>query len=149
MREADYEEIWGGRVGSDADLARDSAKAHLSYVASVDTDPICLFGATEDHPGVWQAFMFATDRWAEVGREVTKFLKTTMIPGLENLGVHRVHCYSHANHQDAHRWLTFLGAEQEARLKAFGSDGSDYFVFTWLGKSYVRQQVLRPGARSA
>lgn len=130
MRDWDRREIFATRWVDDPS---DFAKEVLSYgefgwVAGGDS-PIACFGARALWPGVWIAWMFATDDLPKIGLSLSRFVRNNIIPTLRQVGAHRIHAYSMAGHDDAHRWLRFLGAEIEAEHRAFGRNGEDFLVF--------------------
>lgn len=134
MRAADRDEIFALRSDADPDrLAVDVAQrwATVGQVAWDDGVPVAVVGATLLWPGVWMAWMFATDAWPKVGRGVTRFIRTSMIPGLVDRGAHRCEARSIISHTEAHRWLRSLGATEEARLRRYGRNGEDFLVFRW------------------
>lgn len=132
MRERDRLEINATNRNEDPD---DFAMRVVQYygdfsgVAWDDRRPVACFGCTEAHPGVWEAWMFATDDLPGIGLELTRHLKKVMLPHLIALGAHRVEARSMAGHEDAHRWLKSLGAVQEARLRRYGKHGEDFILF--------------------
>lgn len=135
MRERDRREIYGIRDdGNPVAVARDVMWAvgnrGIGYCAKTDR-PICAFGVVEKWPHVWEAFAFATDEFVSVSKQVTKHILTTIKPALIDAGAHRLQCHSHIEHDEAHKWLHFLGATLEAQLTGFGRDGSDYLLFKW------------------
>lgn len=99
-------------------------------VLGEDGTPIAVIGATEQWPGVWTCWMLATDRFNEIGKELTRWVKRAMIPHLVEQGAHRIDAYSIDGHDTAHRWLRFCGAVQEARLRRYGRNGEDFLVFS-------------------
>ena len=103
-----------------------------AWCARLDGEPVALVGATPSHPGVWSVFMFATDKFPRVGLQMTKFVIRRMMPSLRAAGAHRAHCFSAASHHHAHAWLRLLGATEEATLRRYGRDGSDFKVFSWI-----------------
>ncbi len=53
------------------------------------------------------------------------------IPGLEARGIHRAECLSIEGHDEAHRWLRWLGARREASLPLRGRDGETFHLYAW------------------
>lgn len=135
MREWDRKEIYATRFDEDP-AALAAACLHdrrYAWTAHIDEDPVAVVGAHPLHPNVWTVYAFATDRFPEIAFPLTKFIRNGMIPALAQFeGVRRAQCLSMAGHSDAHRWLTYLGAQQEAVLPGFGKDGQDFLVFSWL-----------------
>jgi len=130
MRAADAREIFATRHDNDrARLAEGAAAlAPCAYVAG-EGEPIACIGATEMWPGVWQAWMFATDRFADIGLPLTRWVIRDMIPGLIRAGAHRAHCYSIEGHDRAHRWLEALGFVHEATHQGYGRNGEAFRVY--------------------
>ena len=132
MRERDKEEIYGLRFEENPfHVVNDvMARSNFSWVAWLDDKPQAVFGGGEVRPGVWSMFAFATDEFPRLALGLTRFATKTVIPTLfGELGAHRLQCESHEAHADAHRWLELLGAGQEAVLRGYGKDGSNYLLF--------------------
>lgn len=133
LRAGDRREAFATRHGDDTDaLAMEIVQTWGAYGWACygdDGTPVALIGATERWPGVWACWMIATDRFKEVGKGLTKFATRNIIPGLIELGATRIEAYSIDGHDEAHRWLRFLGAVEEARLRRYGRSGEDFRVF--------------------
>ena len=172
MRPADAEEIFACRYGAGeasdrAGLALEVAAAvsarGLGWVAGRDgvgEEPVAVFGAVEQWPGMWGAFQFATPAWPAVVRPVTRFALTTLRRALLARGARRCEVRSAAWRHDAHRWLEALGAVAEAAHPAHGRDGSAYLTFAWIAAggapgaqpeegSHVHLQSAEPAATAA
>lgn len=87
-------------------------------------------------PGVWGVWMFATDRFPEIGLFTTKFIKKNIISALIPVA-HRAQCYSAESHTEAHKWLEVLGARKEAVLKDYGKEGQTFYLYRW--SQYVHE----------
>jgi hypothetical protein len=132
MREWDAREVYAGRWTDDpADVARDVASCRMGWSVSADGAPAAVLGARPIHPGVWSVWMFATPAWPRVSLSVTRFVKRVMIPALRATGAHRAQCASIEGHEEAHRWLEFLGAVRESTLHRFGRNGEDFHLYRW------------------
>lgn len=134
LRAADAREAWATRDDEDTDRLAMEIAQHWgpgSYCArATDGTPVALIGYTERWPGVWCCWMLATDRFPEVGKGLTRWVKRSMLPSLIERGAHRIEAYSIDGHDTAHRWLRFCGAVEEARLRRYGRNGEDYLVFS-------------------
>ena len=113
-------------------LAEATCACRLGFAAAAaDLTPVAVLAAGEPWPGVWQLGLFATPRWPEVGRAVTRFAKPWLEKQLRALGAHRAQAFSIADHDEAHRWMLRLGASCEATLAGWGRGGEDFKVFVW------------------
>lgn len=135
LRAADVRELEATRFG---ELDRDELAVEIvrtwggTYgwvVFDADGEPTAIFGATNPWPGMFSAFMVATDNFPRVGLGLTKFVKRIFIPHLLSRG-HRVEARSIEGHDHAHKWLRALGATVEARHFNYGRQGEDFLVFT-------------------
>lgn len=134
MRAGDRAEINAMRFGDDDEsLAEDIALrwGAWSFCAWHEGLPVAIFGARELWPGVWSAWMIATDDFPKVALGLTKFVRRVIMPHLIKMGAHRVEAISMDGHTEAHRWLRAIGSVQEARLRRYGRNGEDYLVFRW------------------
>ncbi len=134
MREADAREIYATRATEDAaQLALDVVRySRLGAVmATEDGAPVAAIGAVEGWPGVWQVWMFATDRWPEVALGTTRWAQRVLKPALLAAGAHRAECRSLARNRATHRWLESLGARAEALHSGYGKAAEDFITFAW------------------
>jgi hypothetical protein len=134
MREADRREIYATRANEDAAaLALDVVRySRIGAVAAAeDGAPVSAIGAVEGWPGVWQVWMFATDRWPEVALATTRWARRVLKPALLAAGAHRAECRSLAANRATHRWLESLGAQAEARHAGYGKAAEDFITFAW------------------
>jgi hypothetical protein len=82
-------------------------------------------------PGFGALWSLGTDRWPDVGLEVTRFVSRFMLPQLASAGFHRVEARPMAVNEAALRWLMSLGFTPEAVLAQFGRAREDFFLFAW------------------
>jgi RimJ/RimL family protein N-acetyltransferase len=135
MRESDRREIDATLPTdfSDSDFARCCAAcAPFAWTVGLDREPIACVGVQRLWPGVWQAWLFSTPRFDEIGFRLTLFAQRRMMPAVARAGARRVHAYSIEGHGEAHRWLERLGAQHEATLRGYGSRGEDFRLYRWL-----------------
>lgn len=133
LREADRRELAATLWRFDSQLlAEATACCRLGFVACADDlTPVAAFGAHETWPGVWQVGMFATPRWPEVAMAATRAIRRVFHGKMAEVGAHRAHAFSIADHEEAHRWMLRLGARCEATLGGWGKGGEDFKVFVW------------------
>lgn len=145
LRAADQREIFATRRADDPDaLAVEIIRywGPVGWVAADGPRPVALIGATETWPGVWSAWMMATEEFPVVALGLTKWVKRAMMPGLVDLGAVRCEARSIDGHDHAHRWLRMLGAVQEARLRRYGRNGEDFLVFRFDRPEHVHEQIV-------
>lgn len=147
LREWDRREIFATRWNDDVfDLARDSLNAgDLSWVAGKE-NPIAAMGAFQMWPGVWQAWMYATPEFPQIGLSLTRFSVREILPRILERGAHRMECRSIEGHDDAHDWLERLGAFRESETGNFGRNGETFFTYAWTrvaltGKGQIVREV--------
>ena len=139
MRERDREEIFGMWWEDDPEfLARKLAglsktSDDMAYVAcSAEGVPVCAFGFYEMWPGMWSAWMFATDQLPKVAKTVIKFLRKKCLPELLRRGAHRVECKAHENNAWAGNFIERMGGVKETVMLDYGRDRSNYVLYRWL-----------------
>lgn len=146
MREWDRREVYACRWDDDPlTLAHQLAMSgDFGWVIGQER-PIAGVGAVPLWPGVWSAWMIATDEWPAVALPVTRFVRRAMIPALLRDGAHRVECDSMVGHDVAHAWLRVLGAVQEGPPRHRGRNREPFITFIW-----TREGVLGrwPGLRA-
>lgn len=99
-----------------------------------DNEPVVAAGAVPRWDGVWQLWMFATDRFPEIAMAAHRFAKTVFFPSLDAAGWHRLEAHSIGTHDVAHRWLEKLGAYKESEMTNYGKRGETFFVYCWTKK---------------
>lgn len=117
--------------------------AHGFLAGAEDGEPIAFFAAAEPWPHVLQFALLATDRFDEIGKKLTRYLLKETMPVILASGAHRAEARSIAGHRAAHSWLKFLGAKEEAILRAYGKGGEDFHVFTWLAPAAAEKASRR------
>jgi hypothetical protein len=132
MREADRAEVFATWPDDDfgALAARAAQRGPLAFCAGQDW-PIACFGAAQCWPGVYQAWMYATDDFPRVAIPLTRWVKCRIMPLLRTTGAHRMHAYSLDGHTTAQKWMLALGARHEATHLNFGKRGETFHVFVW------------------
>jgi hypothetical protein len=135
LRADDAAEIFATRFTDSPDeLAAEafSRWGNFSYIAFADDGmPVASVGATPLWGGVWAGWMMATDRFGEVGKPLTKWMRKVMIPSVVEAGCHRAEARSSAAHATAHRWMEMLGAKRESVLRRYGREQQDFILFVW------------------
>jgi hypothetical protein len=133
LRAADRREIFATRWDEDPEelAAAAAVRGPFAWAAGAGGEPIACIGALEMWPGVWEAWMFATDAFNTIGKPLTRFIRQGMIPALTGVGAHRVQCHSIEGHHHAHRWLERLGAMHEFTVPRYGKNGEAFRLYSW------------------
>lgn len=113
-------------------LLRQWEEAEEGFFLLHQGEPAALLMARETHPGCWLVALLATENWPKVAAFASRHIKKTFIPRLKAKGLRRAYCLSDAQHREAHIWLVWLGFQPEGRLRRYGANGEDFFVFAWL-----------------
>lgn len=133
MRESSREELFAVGDGNPKTYADWLVKSEgFKWVAYHNKTPCALIGAVPERGGVWALFGLGTDDWKQVWRKVTIIAKRDMMRAVLDAGAHRAHCMSLATHEETHKWLRFLGVSHEAEMPAYGNQGEDFILFSWL-----------------
>lgn len=136
LRESDRRELAATRVEDPLRLALDACVsvpfAWTFWDDGPDPQPIAALGASCLHRGVWRMWMFATDEIGKISVSLAKKARDEIFPGLVNAGAHRIECLSSADNKSAHDWIRLVGGEKTAELKAYGMNGEDFYVFSWV-----------------
>lgn len=131
MRPADRSEILATRWSDDLEpVALDASMSTLAFCLAGER-PIAAIGGAPRHPGVWTAWMFATDEFPRIGRAATAFARRAILPAMIRAGAHRIEMRSAADHTEAHRWIEVLGGRAEATLREYGRDRRDFLLYAW------------------
>lgn len=143
LREGDRHELLALRWDDDIDKA--AAQAFMYWgehgkVAYWGDEPVAYFGLTPLWPGVWSAWMMATDKFQHIGFGLTRYIKTVTIPSVIEAGCHRVEARSIEGHDVAHKWLEKLGGKLEGIQKGYGKNGEAFYTFVLELKPCVPHQ---------
>lgn len=136
LRACDAAEVWPvcqRGVGPDALAQGLCGQSKLGRVILHDDIPAAVVGAAEHQPGVWAPYMFATDAWRHVWREVVRYIRFELTPAMIAAGCHRAQVHSIVGHPDAGKLLRHLGFRCEVeRLEAFGRDREAYSQWAYI-----------------
>ena len=97
-----------------------------------DGTPVGVAGMIRHRPNVITLLFFATEQFAEIGSDLTRFVRKVLFPKYKELGVHRIECASIEGYAETHRWLEVLGLQQEAVMPGYGRGGETYIQFSWV-----------------
>ena len=150
MREIDRREVYALRWNDDEDALITTLLAFagdLWRVWLLDGVPVAVNGATPIRPGVAGASAFGTDDFWRVVVPMTRWSINWLIPALARSGYHRGEAYVAANNTRSIRWMSILGATQEAYLHGYGRDQEDYRLYTWRLDEHVLFRRRRWGRR--
>jgi hypothetical protein len=102
-------------------LAHDAWASPYKRVVLDNALPVMAFGASQilgDTASVWG---FKTEQgWSSV-RQVTKYIRRTMIPALRDLGVRHAVCLVDPDNAVSQRWLAHLGFVPKAMVSELGT----------------------------
>lgn len=134
MRAMDELEIFcqfnSDNVSENANLLTSSIMANCAdkFIAKIDGQPACAFGVQEKSPRRFVGWAFGTDNMRRVVPEVTRFIRSTILPALE-IKANRIEAESLSTHKDAHRWLKAFGAVPVCTLAKVGKNEEDFILF--------------------
>ena len=104
-----------------------------AYVFRTDGGaPVGVAGMIRHRPNVITLLFFATEQFAEIGSDLTRFVRKVLFPKYKELGVHRIECASIEGYAETHRWLEVLGMKEEAIMPGYGRGGETYIQFSWV-----------------
>lgn len=140
LRERDKAELFATRwSNSPAELAQTAVHTGaFRWSACLDGTPEALIGAMPRWPGVWSAWAYGTDEWPRVVGALTRHVRRFMLPALFNAGAHRVDAFALEEHEDARKWLSFLGAEENNTLDKWGKNGETFVCYVWTRENTKR-----------
>ena len=120
-------------------LIRNSGRGRVAWW---NGRPAAMIALVEERKSVWSVSMFGTDAFRNVAFTCMRWARENLREVVSELGGKRLHCDSHVNHHEAHKFLRAMGAVEEGPpMQGFGKDGSAYVRFVWLAG--INDQVLR------
>lgn len=137
MRESDAREVYGLLPHNNPYRLSFEAATHINskgrgVIAWHLGQPVAMAAFVEDCPGVWQVYMFGTDKFDRVVVDLMRWVREEARDILSHVAGHRLSCESRADHTEAHKLIRALGGREEATLRRRGKDGADYKIFVWL-----------------
>ena len=134
MRAADQAEIFALRFPGDDTPERLAVEVMAlaglgGVILEPDGTPAAVLGFVPRWPGVFDAFLFATDAWPSVWRDAMRFGRRILQPAIMAQGAWRAQCHSKADHHDAHRFLRHLGFEAEGPAVPYGRNREPFIPF--------------------
>lgn len=93
---------------------------------------LAIFGASIRWPGVAELWGLTSDDMGRLGPSLTKGLRKYLEDGARSLNIHRVSFTVKADYEQGLRWARVLGFTQEAVLRQYGIDKSDYVLMARL-----------------
>ena len=109
-----------------------AAAKELAIIAYDRDEPIAVMGAMPWHPGVYSGYMFATDRFPVIGLAMTKWARRHYFAALRQLGARRVEAHIIERDIKTRRWLSAIGATEEAGVPQFGVNGEPFVRFSYI-----------------
>lgn len=91
-----------------------ACSSEYGFTLKVGEEPIAVFGAA-GHDNKYNSWFVATDRFAEVGRSATLFLRGFLRDKVRNRPDAELSMFSAVEHPDAERWFSLLGFEKVDR----------------------------------
>lgn len=96
-------------------------------------EAVAVGAMVQARPGVVTLMFFATERMAEIGLALTKFITQRLFPAYQARGIHRIECVSLEGYDEVHRWIEVLGLRREAGpFRGFGKRGEGFIQFAWV-----------------
>jgi hypothetical protein len=108
-----------------------SLSRYGATIHTADGEPQAALGLVPLWPGVFSAWMFATNRWAEVWRATVRHARLVMTPAAVRDGLHRAQAFTAADHISAHRFLEALGFGRESVPVRLGRDREAFVLYGW------------------
>lgn len=107
----------------------------ISYCALLDGEPVVIGGVALHQPGLGQAWMVGTDKFAQVAVSLTRFSRDVITRMLrDDSGINRIQAFSAAFHEESHKWLKAVGLNAITPLPQYGKGGEDFLIFYGLRK---------------
>lgn len=150
MRQRDQDEIYAQRWSDDPGAYLEDQMIWMGEMCCIwthDGIPVSCQGVLPFWPGVWGMFAYGTDLWPRVVLDMTKHAFRFIVPALLAVKAHRVECRALATHTESRRWIEFLGAREEAVLKAYGKRQEDFVLYVWKPEYHVQPRSLASLAR--
>jgi hypothetical protein len=110
-------------------LARDAWESPIKKVVLDNGQPVFAFGALPRPDGVAAVWGFKTSDGATAARQVTNYIRKTMIPALRAMGIRHAACLVHTDNNVSKKWLSHLGFTPRATLREFGTHNEEMILY--------------------
>lgn len=136
LRERDRAELEAGEADFDPDrtahrlLAAWRTCGAFGQIVGKD-EPIAVLALIWLTPRAVSAGLLATERWPEVAVDYSKHVKRVLRPKMVGMGIRRIEARTWDQHDDARRWLSWLGAKEECRIAQWGRNGETFIQYGW------------------
>lgn len=110
--------------------------AVLAEVFAHEGEPAALIAVHEITARTVALSLVATYRWRRVALAVAKWARRQCMPELLARGYRRAECRAIDGHDEARRFLEFLGFTLECRCPEFGRNGEAFLQYAWRSKDH-------------
>lgn len=113
------------------------------YSAAINGVPAFVFGVVVHPwaPHVGTAWGFGTRHTRKAIPAITDFVRTALIPELEECGLQRVEVRTLETHTSSLAWLAGrLGAKRECALQGAGAGGQTFVQLAWISNVRISEQ---------
>lgn len=80
----------------------------------------------------YRVFAFGTDQWKSAAFLVMRELRKIARSVIKDHGTMRMHADSHADHEEAHKWMERMNGKCESVMPYYGKNGETYHRYVWL-----------------
>ena len=109
--------------------------------------PVAIWGLTQQRQGVGAGFAFGTDLWGQALIPMIHHIRGWVLPFLRQSAFHRVEAAALAHRKDVARFMELIGANPEAVLRGYGTNGEDFISYRWLADERRSAQSVDNYAR--
>lgn len=102
-----------------------------AFVASIDDQPVAVFGTSGLNVACCSAWALGTRRTKRVVPAMTRFLREVHGPDLIGRGFRTMEARSHVEHLEAHRWMAATGAVRVDPPFEYGKNGELFVIYRW------------------
>lgn len=133
MRQADWSEILNllplSVTSADTVAMICMNVSKVGFVAKLDGVPAAVVQMSEILDGTYRVGLFGTDAFRQVALPLTRHL-ISIIPDMIEDGMTYCEVFADVLHDEALKFLAFLGFRKRAILQGYGSRGRDVVLFT-------------------
>ena len=113
-----------------------------SWVAVSSAQPVAAFGAAPLTCNVLTGWAWGTRRMRRAVPAITRFMREDCAPRWVDAGITRLEARSIAGHDEAHKWMRALGADEQP-CPEWGRDGEDFILFSWTKERQWKPMTVK------
>ena len=152
MNIREHDQVFFKRIENYPDIIKGYSVMGPSYIAVHHGRPLAVFGCIPLWTGVGEAWLITDKDLSSIKRPFHRVTKGMFDIFMSELNLVRLQVTVHSSNLQAVKWIKTLYFKEEGRLKRYGPDGKDFFMYARIkdGRDFFKTKSTSTtsGARS-